>query len=645
MPSSPFVIGQWVRGDKFYGRAAQIEEVLEGHRNWLWLLGTRRIGKTSLLKQLEYLTSVSPDSVYFPIFWDFQGADDPEELHRGFSDALLDAEERLEHLGINPRDLEGRDVFDTLGRLRRKLRASNRKLLLLCDEVEELIKLHSKNPALLRKLRRVMQSQEDVRSVLASTIRLWALASQRGDTSPFLHGFTPPIYIDGLNDEESRALVRQVNLDTDSRPGFDEQAVEEIRRRCDNHPYLLQLVCKRYLELQDLDEAVEQVATDQMVSYFFSVDFEMLSMTERDIIRIIAESSSASSDSILDSITIEPGELGGTLVRLEHLGYLRRNQDRRFELVNYFFRRWFREKPHSRLPATSASDTYSMTRTLSDRTTQRLGDGARVFDDRYALLRELGKGATGVVYEAHDRVLGERIALKLLKPEYSSSAEALERFRREILLARDIGHPNIVKIYHLGDCHGQRYLAMKLIEGRTLSRFVASEGPLDMHRAKEISYKLASALEAAHELNVIHRDIKSQNIMIDHRGEPFLTDFGLARLATDPGITQAGVFLGTPDYASPEHVRLLPIDERSDIYSLGVVMFDMVTGRRPFVAAHSRQVLEMHRDTPPPDPIGMNPGIGESFSRIILRCLEKEPERRFQTARDLRGALEEIRET
>ena len=178
MPMTPFVVGQWVRGQKFYGRDALIEEILDGPRSWVWLLGTRRIGKTSLLKQIEYLTSTQPDLGYFPIFWDFQGASDPDELHMGFSDALLDAEDRLEELGIPLRDVEDDNLFRSLGRLRRKVRSKGFKLMLLCDEVEELIKLNQKDPSLLSKLRRIMQSYEDIRSILASTIRLWALADR-----------------------------------------------------------------------------------------------------------------------------------------------------------------------------------------------------------------------------------------------------------------------------------------------------------------------------------------------------------------------------------------------------------------------------------------------------------------------------------
>jgi len=336
----PFVVGQWVRGDRFYGRKAQIEEIFEGHRNCIWLLGTRRIGKTSLLKQAEHIAETSPQQHYFPIFWDFQGAETPEELHLNFGDALLDADERLERIGITPFDVEAEDLFVSIERLRRQLRSKKLKLLLLCDEVEELIKLHQKDPSLLRKLRHVMQSREDIRTVLASTIRLWALAEHKDDTSPFLHGFTPPLYIERLSDDEARSLIEQSHLGAGQRPTFADDVVEAIRDHCDNHPYLIQLVCKRHLETDSLEEAVEQVATDRMVSYFFSVDFEMLSDSEGDIIRTIAQQSAVTSDSIKEQVSLQDDVLEGTLRRLVNLGFIRRDTERRFELANYFFRRW-----------------------------------------------------------------------------------------------------------------------------------------------------------------------------------------------------------------------------------------------------------------------------------------------------------------
>jgi predicted transcriptional regulator/DNA-binding SARP family transcriptional activator len=343
MPAIPYVVGQWVRGDRFYGRTAQIAEILDGNRNCIWLLGTRRIGKTSLLKQIEHIADTSRDRLYFPIFWDFQGAETPRELHLNFADAILDADERLERIGIGVEEVEAEDMFVSMERLRRRLRTQKLELLLLCDEVEELIKLHRQDPALLRKLRHAMQSREDIRTVLASTIRLWSLAEQKEDTSPFLHGFTPPLYIERLTDAEARSLIEQSHLGPEERPSFADGVVEAIREHCNNHPYLVQLVCKRYLEAGGLEEAIEQVATDRMVSYFFSVDFDMLSDTEREIIQALVESPEATFDSIQAEVSLGYDALQGALHRLENLGFIRRNEEHHVVLANYYFRRWLRQ--------------------------------------------------------------------------------------------------------------------------------------------------------------------------------------------------------------------------------------------------------------------------------------------------------------
>jgi serine/threonine-protein kinase len=644
MLAAPFVVGQWVRGERFYGRAALIEEVLRGQRNWMWLLGTRRIGKTSLLKQIEMLTTSDKSLRYFPVFWDFQGADDSEELNEGFQEALLDAEERLEELGISVEDITGADLFQTMSALRRKMRSLDMRLLLLCDEVEELLKLHKKDPGLLRKLRRAMQSHEDIRSVLASTIRLWALAEQRGDTSPFLHGFAPPLYIHRLNKEEAKELIRQRQLPTESRPIFDEEIVETIRARCDNHPYLMQLVCKRYCELEDVEEAVEQVATDPMVSYFFAEDFRMLSRQERDILRVIAESSAANSDTIQGRLGLVDDDLGLCLHRLEHLGYVRRNVERRFELVNHFFRRWFKEKPQTQ-PGLDSRPSRPEPALVADQSTIVAPKTSEKFDGRYRLVEEVGHGATGRVYKAYDEMLRATIAIKILREAYSSHPEAFERIRDEILLARDLDHGNILKIYHLGDCAGQKYMTMGWVGTRTLATLNSQEGPLPIFRAIDLAWKIASALAAAHAQKVIHRDIKPQNILIDAEGEPQLADFGLARLLGTPGRTGPGVFLGTPDYASPEQARLLPADERADVYSLGVVIFEMVTGQKPFPADTAQEVLRMHKSEPAPDPRERRPEIPEALASVILRCLEKEPAQRFANAGELERELGRLRET
>ncbi len=635
----PFVIGQWVRAERFYGRVGLIDEILDGPRNGLWLLGTRRIGKTSLLKQLEHLATVEPERGYFPLFWDLQGADDPRELHDGFADALLDAEDRLEAIGIDVPDVAADDLFAAMGRLRRKLRAGKLKLLLLCDEVEELIKLNEKDPALLGKLRHAMQASEDVRSVLASTIRLWALTEQRADTSPFLHGFAPPVYIRTMSDDGARALIRQTQLPAELRPQFDDEQIESVRRHCDNHPYLLQLVGKRLLESSNLERTIEEVAADQMVAYFFSVDFEMLSPVEQQILRTVAHDTPAASDTIEARLALEAPTLRSSLQNLENLGFIRRDADRHVVLANYFFRRWLTDlAPGNGALAGSRKATTPIA--VGAATTLRQTAAGSLLDNRYELRRKAGEGATGFVYEAWDRLLETRIAVKLLRREYAGNSLVLERFRQEILLSRNLGHPNILRAYHLGRFEDRAYLTMQWIDGPTLATVIAEEGPLPTERVAFIGARLASALEAAHGHNVLHRDVKPQNVMLTRIGEPLITDFGLARLLEGPGVTTAGVFMGTPNYVSPEQSRLEPLDGRSDVYSLGVVLFEMATGRCPFRGESAGEVLEMHRTLAAPDPREMAHDVSPELARIVLACLEKDREARLAGAAELRQQLE-----
>ena len=640
MPPVPYVVGQWVRGDRFYGRARQIREILEGPRDSLWLLGTRRIGKTSLLKQLEHLAETSPDRRYFPIFWDFQGAEESRELHLNFADALLDADERLERVGITLEDVEADDLFVSLGRLRRRLRASNLALLLLCDEVEELIKLHNRDASLLRKLRRVMQSGEGIRTVLASTIRLWALADEGGDTSPFLHGFTPPLYIARLSDREARSLIEQSHLDAGERPDLEAAVVETIRARCDNHPYLLQLVCKRFLEIGDVEEAIEQVATDRMVSYFFDVDFRMLSEAEHRVIEFVAGQSAAARDSIQEGVALGADALEGTLNRLENLGFLRRSEERRFVLSNYFFHRWLQGMRQHPSGSHEAAGEAVLRVRMSDQVTLERRPEPAVIDGRYELLDRVGEGATGIVYSANDRLLQTTIAIKVLRGEYAADEGAVDRFRQELVLARDIGHPNILRMYHLGVFEGHVYLTMQWVDGPTLAEVIRLDGPMPVETLLPIGRKLASALEAAHSRGVLHRDIKPQNVLLDRTGEPLVTDFGLARLLGEPGITRSGMFLGTPNYASPEQADLKPLDERSDVYALGLVLFELATGTTPFDADTVAGILAMHRESPAPDPREVAPGLSREFARLTLRCLEKDPAKRYRSAAALRRAIE-----
>jgi RNA polymerase sigma-70 factor (ECF subfamily) len=336
----PFVVGQWVRGERFYGRESEISEILEGPREAVWVLGARSIGKTSLLKQLELLTSQAPERGFFPVFWDLQGTEDSQELQVYLEDSLLDSEERLAAVGIDLSLPEAGDTFASLGRLRRRLRERGLKLLLLCDEVDQLGTLQRSDPSLLRKLQREILAREDVRSVLASTVRLWTLAVHSEDTSPFLLGLTPPLYLRALTEAEAGALIRQDNLQVDARPAINEEVAAQIRLRCNNHPFLIQLLCKRYLEAGDLVQAVEQLAHDHMVSNSFAADIELLPETDRRILGLMGERGAASRETLLGEGGFEPGGLRDGLLRLENLGFIGREPEGQFVLINEFFRWW-----------------------------------------------------------------------------------------------------------------------------------------------------------------------------------------------------------------------------------------------------------------------------------------------------------------
>ena len=559
-------------------------------------------------------------------------------MNESFDESLLDALDRLGEVGIPLERVQADDLFESINKLGRELRSKNLALLLLGDEVEELVHVKERAP----RLRRALQSAENIRTVLASKIKLWDLASEQTNTSPFLHGFTPPLFVHGLTDDEARSLVCQSLLPEDSRPQFDEKTIEVIRTHCDNHPYLLQLLCERYVERMELEQAIEEIATDQMVRHFFAVDFKMLTETERNIIRIIGDENEATTHVIQRTLGIESAGLSGDLSRLENLGFIRRTANGDYTLANFFFKRWFRELP--RTERARPGDPGLIQPTIQDAhlVTGAVSESFGRIDNRYELLGLLGQGGTGKVYKAHDTLLNTVVAVKLFKPEYCAEEEAVTRLRREVLLSRNLTHPNILKTYDLGDDDGQRYLTMQYVKGPDLADVISKEAPLAIGRAVAIAAKLAAALDVARQSKVLHRDIKPSNVLIDETGEPQIADFGVARLLDGPEITKSGVFLGTPVYASPELITGARVDHRSDLYALGVVTFEMVTGRRPFFADDLQEMCRMHIEVPPPSPRNLRPEVPEELSAILLRCLAKDPGQRFQNGAELHDALDAL---
>ncbi len=340
-PSPPYAAGQWVRGARFHGREAELAEVLDGPRNALWLLGSRAIGKTSTLRQLEHLCADGAPGGWLPLYWDLQGSDDPDRLDRDFAEALADAEERLAGAGVRLDEVAGDDFLAALARLRRALAARGRTLLLLLDEAEALLGLQARSPALLPKLRRALQSPEGIRTVLAASGRLWRLADRGGDTSPFLHGFAPPIYLGCLEEAAARRLVLAGGAPADA---LDEGTVERIVERSGGHPFLLQLLGTRLWQLGDLDRATEAVAADAGVHRLFAADFELLSAPERELARELAGGAEGAGEEDLGDAA-PPVETAAALLHLERLGVVRKRADARLEIRSPILRRWLATLP------------------------------------------------------------------------------------------------------------------------------------------------------------------------------------------------------------------------------------------------------------------------------------------------------------
>ena len=266
-----------------------------------------------------------------------------------------------------------------------------------------------------------------------------------------------------------------------------------------------------------------------------------------------------------------------------------------------------------------------------------------VFAGRYDIQSILGKGGMGVVYKALDRELDELVAIKTLRSEaLSADPSLIDRFKQEIRLARRITHPNVLRTHDLGESNGLKYLSMEFVKGLTLKHLLESGQILPTPVGLRIAKQICAGLAAAHEVGVIHRDIKPQNILIEPTGGLKIMDFGIARLTEDRGMTATGTVIGTPDYMSPEQARGIPLDFRSDIYSTGVVLYEVFTGSLPFEGDSPIAVVLKHVNDAPPLPQSRNPRIDPKISAIVMHCMEKEPTARYQSVNELYEALARV---
>jgi len=335
-PRNPFIAGSWVRGEDFFGRAGLIREALEGERHSLWVLGGRRLGKTSLLKELEYRVERSRETPFVALYWDLQGSGDARGLAETLLSSVEDSEAFRRATDVGVEDLESMPVAEMLTTLVRRTVRSGWRLLLLLDEAEELLVVGRHDPAVLARLRRVISRGPDVRAVVTAT-RLLARIDEDVPlpTSPFLQGFIPPVYLTPLSPDEGRTLL--------ARGGFSPEDVELVLDRTAAHPFLLQLLAARLFESRDLAATLDQLAADEMIANYFAVDFTALAEAECALLSEVAREGKRTRAELARALGRPEDDVEVLLYGLTMLGYLAREGDG-WKLGNWLFERWLRRR-------------------------------------------------------------------------------------------------------------------------------------------------------------------------------------------------------------------------------------------------------------------------------------------------------------
>ena len=262
-------------------------------------------------------------------------------------------------------------------------------------------------------------------------------------------------------------------------------------------------------------------------------------------------------------------------------------------------------------------------------------------EGRYQVLKELGRGGMGIVFQAYDKQLKEQVAIKILSPLLSNDSDALERLKREVSAARRITHSNVIRIHDIAEANGLHYVSMEFFGGTNLKEYMKQAGHLSLMEAFNIAAQVCDGLRAAHEQGVIHRDLKTQNIIINAANQIKIIDFGLAYTQQMQGLTATGLIMGTPEYMSPEQVSGKKVDERADVYSLGIILYELFTGKVPFTGPSAISIgFQQMKDAPPP-PTSLNSQIPLAVEKVILKALEKDPMQRHRSVAELKEDLDQ----
>ncbi len=325
------------------------------------------------------------------------------------------------------------------------------------------------------------------------------------------------------------------------------------------------------------------------------------------------------------------------------------------DILNQDFDAEQRERERERRLKILNQPTPSAMNSSGEPSTQRVSSGGQnpiriseiregqTFGDRYTILQRIGSGGMGIVFKAKDLELDELVAIKILTPHQTLDDTAVVRFKQEIKLARQINHPNVIRIYDLGDYNGIKFITMEYFPGEQLKKIIDENGSFSYKQGLDIAIKICSGLIAAHNKGIIHRDIKSQNIMLAIDGTVKVLDFGIAKSRDFKGLTVDGSVLGTPEYISPEAIMQQNVDRRSDIYSLGIVFYEMFTGTLPITGNNIMTIVRKHLNSEFPKPREIQENLSPELEDVIIQCLEREPRNRYQSVNELIADLKILR--
>lgn len=609
----------------FLGRTHELNEIaafLRGNQS-VSIVGPRKIGKTSLLFHLMRpetwpALGLGEDILFAYLDCEVLGEGSHEEILSQFAGEIATA---LDERGLPPEPALEK-AMDKPTRLSfegaiRKLNRRGLRIALILDEFERLSTNASLNVNFFNALRSAAGRYKlaFLTSSASPLIQLtYSGRSQEILSSPFFNIFAP-LFLGLLPEDEARQLVRGPA----EKPVFAPATEDFIYALVGGHPLALQVACFHAFDAPDDTAEIERRTTLELAPHF-QYYWRNLSPEEQNTLRQLSSAASrASSDTTLRGIL---RDLIQKCLLVSDAGAYR-----------YPSRAW-----ESFLSSSFVASTSPPPPGLPE--TRGLAPGTRL--GTYEILEFLARGGMSEVYKGRHPRLDRTVAIKILSTSLAAEADFRQRFEREAQAVAALRHPNIVQVFDFGDVEGTYYMVMEFIDGTDLAHHVRETGPMPLAQVRPILRDIANALDYAHAQGVVHRDVKPSNVMLREGKTAILTDFGIAKIrARGTGATRTGMLMGTLDYMAPEQVRgARKVDGRADVYALGVMVYQMLTGELVFPADNPGAVMLAHLQQPAPDPRTLVPDLAENVAVAILRALAKDPDERYPTAGALADAVE-----